>query len=887
MGDSNATDDDKCPVAAFDTRKTPPDNRPTRAKLSTAPLEECETMTIDIDDSGTCGRCSLGSCTSLFVAWMAAPLGLAACSSNPSSDGASDEVMADEASEAATDDSSTDDASEGSDDQAVESGLILRAVDESGVPLPGATVELGSDSFITDDQGEVTLPNPSEVVVVVIEGEGLLAEPLVVGPSDADSVVEVRVLSDLGGTRWVMHAGGDFMLGRRYEDPDEGAPLLPANDIAEGSRQVVEPLARAFLAADYRMVNVETVLTNRPEAEAYPKKRIVIASKPETVAGLQALGVDAAMLGNNHIRDWLDEGVTETMAALDDAGVPHVGASDDDDLAHQPLILEKTGVRVGVLSWATMDGAAVNDRYAKDGDPVSSDPERAWEYEARLWSFSGGTWTVPAQMRRIGTAWSMFDAAEPDLSDDEATMAWNSLEAVYPELQDYVAHRGHGGAAKWVTADATDRIAALADEVDVVVVQVHTGAEFWDAPSDRAAEVAHAAIDAGADIVITHHPHVVQGAEWYKGKLIVHSLGNLVFDQDHFITFPSAFLRTVWEGDQLLEARFVPLMLEGYRPKLVGEAMFTQQAEMLWERSQTGAVVDDDANGDDRAFLNVRHPDARDAHLRLRGRALHVDEAVPAVAMLDLDVPAATTLALDYAGLIHARAGGAELLIGRDILDWGSFEEALADGGPTGEAYWKIEGTDAEVITGMDAGEGNGHLRLRLSADAVAEITAHPIARVPIPEHRFHTDEGGQAIPADGDATYTVRLLARAQGNCAAQVRLDFYESDGSRPSDSSVQSEQLFALDVEADGNWHVVELQVPGEVLMVEGERMGAVLTHVILNPPEAGSCELGIDDVRLIEWRPAADMPDFFGAYDFVHNPGAVAVAAQLPAMPLQDD
>ena len=73
-------------------------------------------------------------------------------------------------------------------------------------------------------------------------------------------------------------------------------------------------------------------------------------------------------------------------------------------------------------------------------------------------------------------------------------------------------------------------IRALAKEVDYVVVGFHWGIEYEHYPWASQTSEAHAAIDAGADLVIGHHPHVLQGFEAYKGRLIAYSLGDLVFD---------------------------------------------------------------------------------------------------------------------------------------------------------------------------------------------------------------------------------------------------------------------------------------------------------------------------------------------------------------------
>jgi poly-gamma-glutamate synthesis protein (capsule biosynthesis protein) len=71
--------------------------------------------------------------------------------------------------------------------------------------------------------------------------------------------------------------------------------------------------------------------------------------------------------------------------------------------------------------------------------------------------------------------------------------------------------------------------AARADH-DLVIVVVHWGTEYADAPDSWQIKAAHAFVDAGADAVIGSHPHVLQGMERYKGALIAYSLGNFLFD---------------------------------------------------------------------------------------------------------------------------------------------------------------------------------------------------------------------------------------------------------------------------------------------------------------------------------------------------------------------
>ena len=76
-------------------------------------------------------------------------------------------------------------------------------------------------------------------------------------------------------------------------------------------------------------------------------------------------------------------------------------------------------------------------------------------------------------------------------------------------------------------------VQSLARRADVIVVSMHAGTEYSPTPARQQIEFARSAIDAGASVVVGHHPHVVQPAERYRQGVIFYSLGNLVFDQFH------------------------------------------------------------------------------------------------------------------------------------------------------------------------------------------------------------------------------------------------------------------------------------------------------------------------------------------------------------------
>lgn len=74
-----------------------------------------------------------------------------------------------------------------------------------------------------------------------------------------------------------------------------------------------------------------------------------------------------------------------------------------------------------------------------------------------------------------------------------------------------------------------EEISQLKSEVDIVIISFHWGIEGHYYPTAYQKEIAHKAIEAGADIIVGHHPHRIQGVEIYKGGVIAYSLGNFLF----------------------------------------------------------------------------------------------------------------------------------------------------------------------------------------------------------------------------------------------------------------------------------------------------------------------------------------------------------------------
>jgi poly-gamma-glutamate synthesis protein (capsule biosynthesis protein) len=87
----------------------------------------------------------------------------------------------------------------------------------------------------------------------------------------------------------------------------------------------------------------------------------------------------------------------------------------------------------------------------------------------------------------------------------------------------------HPGVAVFSLPRARRAVRRLKQQVDVVIVSLHLDVEFSEAPDPRRMSDCRQLVRAGADIVLCHHPHVLQGIERYEGSLICYSLGNCVF----------------------------------------------------------------------------------------------------------------------------------------------------------------------------------------------------------------------------------------------------------------------------------------------------------------------------------------------------------------------
>lgn len=154
--------------------------------------------------------------------------------------------------------------------------------------------------------------------------------------------------TDKVDSRFKVVAVGDILLGRGV-----GTRLKDAN------RSFTYPfleVADILKKGDVVFGNLEEPITARTRSLKGIKEggKYVLKNDPEAVEGLIFAGFNLFSLANNHILDYYEEGLFDTMAVLDELGIAYSGAGKNIDEARKPAIIEKKGVRVGLLSYTDM-----------------------------------------------------------------------------------------------------------------------------------------------------------------------------------------------------------------------------------------------------------------------------------------------------------------------------------------------------------------------------------------------------------------------------------------------------------------------------------------------------------------------------------------------------
>jgi poly-gamma-glutamate capsule biosynthesis protein CapA/YwtB (metallophosphatase superfamily) len=305
------------------------------------------------------------------------------------------------------------------------------------------------------------------------------------------------------------------------------APRYPLGDRKGPTSEVWSCLR----SADLTMANLELPLTT---ADTPADKAITLRADPNIAPSLREKGIDLATVANNHALDYGPEGLAETIDALSGAGIAAVGGGADLERAMQPALLSVSGCRVAVFGLAS----TLPPGYA-------AGPRRPGIAPVRVLS--------------------SFRIDSVTLDEQPGMSPWVETEAVDQDVR-----------------RACERIAEVRAEVDLVVVPIHWGipngwcAAFQGPLADYQRPLAYSLVDAGADLIVGHHPHTVHGVERRGRALIAYSLGNFLFHsmaKDGELTlgesYPPYNLESLGTGEAL-ETVVLEIQVEEGRMKEAG-----------------------------------------------------------------------------------------------------------------------------------------------------------------------------------------------------------------------------------------------------------------------------------------------------------------------------
>lgn len=149
------------------------------------------------------------------------------------------------------------------------------------------------------------------------------------------------------------------------------------------------------------------------------------------------------------------------------------------------------------------------------------------------------------------------------------TIALLNYSRVLPSTSWMAGKRKPGLASAYDPKIMYAKVKEARKNADVVVVFIHWGKERVTTPEAYQTELGHQLVDAGADLIVGHHSHIMQPVEWYKGKLIAYSLGNFIFTNSQLDrSNQTALLEVVMNGSRI-QATLIPARITNGQPRLL------------------------------------------------------------------------------------------------------------------------------------------------------------------------------------------------------------------------------------------------------------------------------------------------------------------------------
>ncbi len=323
--------------------------------------------------------------------------------------------------------------------------------------------------------------------------------------------------------RITVTATGDALITRR---------MPPYEDAA------FTEMLRLVRSADAKFTNLEMVLSDYRGTPVVESGGMNLSAEPAVAADLMQMGFNLTAFANNHTLNYGEEGCTRTLDALAAMGWVCAGAGRTLAEARLPAFLETPRGRIGLVACASTfspgqrGGAQRADAPGRPGlNPQRFDTLYVVD-QAHMDAVRRIAERTGAERQRQRRIWMGFE--HPKKREGEFVFAERSF-IVGEEFG--IRTEPHDGDL----AANTRAVGAAKEMSDLTLVSIHAheqGAERW-LPADFITTVAHACVDAGADMVIGHGPHLLRGLELYRGKPIFYSLGNYIFQFEYLRRLPA------------------------------------------------------------------------------------------------------------------------------------------------------------------------------------------------------------------------------------------------------------------------------------------------------------------------------------------------------------
>jgi poly-gamma-glutamate capsule biosynthesis protein CapA/YwtB (metallophosphatase superfamily) len=246
--------------------------------------------------------------------------------------------------------------------------------DSSGTPVSSVIVRLGNQVGLSADDGSYDFSTRlRKNSFISFSKDGYYNEliPLYLRKSSKRRNLKLETVVMVEKTDGYARLlfGGDVAMGRRFLDPedqtargqfpsDNPEALIQASNPRLGSLKIMQGLAEYLDPefSDFQSVNLESPVLSNP-LTPHPVKPYVFFTLPGSVEALRDFGVDYVTLGNNHVYDYLDQGLKDTFDNLSSISLPHSGAGLNSLEAFLPYWTDLSGIPYSFLSFTSVSGS--------------------------------------------------------------------------------------------------------------------------------------------------------------------------------------------------------------------------------------------------------------------------------------------------------------------------------------------------------------------------------------------------------------------------------------------------------------------------------------------------------------------------------------------------